>query len=109
MYSNRTCLASSIVLKCHQCTCSFFRLAKKLSLHALSPGIPTREKLCLNPYFSNKFITVSDVYWLPRSLWKMVSSGRCQRFIACLIVFSTNSLLMLSAMLLYTSDAADDL
>ena len=93
------CRASSRVLKCRQWTASFFRLAKNLSLQALSPGLPTREKLCLIWFSLRYSITFLDVYWLPRSLWKMVPAGRRQRFKAFLIVSSTSSLLICSAML----------
>ena len=47
---------------------SFFRVAKKLSILALSKQCPAPLKLCTSPASLKVFLNASLVYWLPRSL-----------------------------------------
>ena len=70
---------------------SFFMLAKKLSLQALSPGFPNAEKLRCQWYWLTNFVTALAVYWLPRSLWKIHVSGKAHLWWACLSVAKTKS------------------
>ena len=47
---------------------SFFKVAKKLSILALSKQCPVPLRLWMSPAFFNDSLNASLVYWLPLSL-----------------------------------------